>query len=40
MAGAMGSDEELAGQLVVWTSLLSMLSLFVIIVLFRGWGLL
>ncbi len=40
MAGAMGSDEELAGQLVVWTSLLSMVSLFVIIILLRGMGLL
>ena len=38
MAGAMGSDEELAGQLVVWTSLLSMVSLFVIIMLFKGLG--
>lgn len=40
MASAMGSDEELAGQLVVWTSLLSMVSLFIIIMLFRGMGLL
>lgn len=40
MAGAMGSDEELAGQLVVWTSLVSMMSLFVIIILFKGMELL
>lgn len=31
MAGQMGQDEELAGQLVVWTSALSAISLFVII---------
>lgn len=40
MAGAMGSDEALAGQLVVWTSLLSMVSLFIIIIIFKGMGLL
>ena len=40
MAGAMESDEELAGQLVVWTSLLSMPSLFIIIMLFRSMQLL
>ncbi len=40
MAGAMGSDEELAGQLVVWTSLLSMPSLFIIIMLFKSMQLL
>lgn len=36
MAEAMGSDKQLAGQLVVWTSLFSMPSLFVIIMLFRS----
>ena len=40
MAGSMGCDEELAGQLVVWTSLLSMISLFIIIMLFRNMQLL
>lgn len=38
MAGAMGSDEELAGQLVVWTSLLSMVTLFVMIMIFKSIG--
>ena len=40
MAGVMGADEELAGQLVVWTSFFSMASLFILIMLFRGMGLL
>ena len=40
MAEAMGSDKELAGQLVVWTSLLSMPSLFIIIMVFRNMQLL
>lgn len=31
MAGQMGQDEELAGQIVVWTSALSAISLFIII---------
>lgn len=38
MAGEMGADEELAGQLVVWTSLLSMLTLFMIVSIFKGIG--
>lgn len=38
MAGEMGADEELAGQLVVWTSLLSMITLFVIVSIFKGIG--
>nr|WP_302600294.1 AEC family transporter [uncultured Cellulosilyticum sp.] len=38
MAGEMGSDEELAGQLVVWTSLLSMITLFIIVSIFKGIG--
>lgn len=40
MAEAMGADKELAGQLVVWTSLLSMPSLFIIIMVFRSMHLL
>ena len=40
MAGEMGNDSELAGQLVVWTSLVSMFTLFVIIMIMRGMGLL
>lgn len=40
MAEAMGSDKELAGQLVVWTSLFSMPTLFIIIMLFRSMHLL
>lgn len=40
MAGQMGSDEELAGQLVVWTSLLSIFTLFISIVIARDIGML
>ena len=40
MAEAMDNDGQLAAQLVVWTSLISMLSLFVIIFLVRACGLL
>lgn len=40
MAGEMDNDAELAGQLVVWTSLVSMFTLFVIIVVMKGLGLL
>ncbi len=40
MAEAMDNDGQLAGQLVVWTSLISMLSLFVVIALARAFGLL
>jgi len=31
MAAQMGQDEELAGQIVVWTSTISAISLFIII---------
>ncbi|MCM1090164.1 MAG: AEC family transporter [Butyrivibrio sp.] len=40
MAEEMGSDGQLAGQLVVWTTLLSSVVIFVSIVLLRGIGLL
>ncbi|WP_054741390.1 AEC family transporter [Cellulosilyticum ruminicola] len=40
MAGEMGADEKLAGQLVVWTSLFSMLTLFIIVSIFKGIGIL
>ncbi len=35
MAGAMGSDESLAGQLVVWTSLGSLFTIFIIVFLLK-----
>ncbi len=38
MAGQMGQDEELAGQIVVWTSALSAISLFVIIIICASIG--
>lgn len=38
MAQQMGSDEELAGQLVIWTTIVSALSLFIIILVFRNLG--
>ncbi|MGM9972255.1 MAG: AEC family transporter [Anaeroplasmataceae bacterium] len=38
MAAQMGQDEELAGQIVVWTSALSAVSLFVIILILRTVG--
>lgn len=38
MAAQMGQDEELAGQIVVWTSALSSISLFVIILILRSIG--
>jgi len=40
MAGAMGNDEQLATQLVVWTSVCSMFTLFAIICVLMGMGLL
>lgn len=40
MAAQMNADEELAGQIVVWTSFLSMFTLFVIIIICRLIGLL
>ena len=40
MAGQMGNDEQLAGQLVVWTSVFSLLTLFLIIFTLRQLGLL
>ena len=40
MAGEMGNDEQLAGQLVVWTSIVSMATLFAIIFCLRQAGLL
>ncbi len=36
MAAEMGQDDELAGQIVVWTSLMSAISLFIIILACRG----
>lgn len=38
MAGEMGADDKFAGQLVVWTSVLGMVSLFVIVFILRGLG--
>lgn len=38
MAGEMGGDEELAGQLVVWTSICSVFTIFVTIVILRNIG--
>ena len=38
MAQEMGSDEKLTGQIVVWSSVFSMLTLFLIIALFKGFG--
>lgn len=38
MAGEMGGDEELAGQLVVWTSICSVFTIFVTIVILRNLG--
>lgn len=40
MAGEMGGDEQLAGQLVVWTSLCSILTLFVTVLILMSVGLL
>ena len=40
MAGEMGGDEELAGQLVVWTSICSVFSIFAAIVIMRQIGVL
>lgn len=39
MARQMGNDEELAGQLVVWTSILSILVIFISVILLRSAGL-
>jgi len=36
MAGEMGGDEELAGQLVVWTSICSVFTIFALLVVLRG----
>lgn len=38
MVHEMGGDEKLAGQLVIWSSIFSILSLFTIIMIFRGIG--
>ena len=38
MSAEMGADEVFAGQIVVWTSILSMLSLFIITGILRGFG--
>lgn len=40
MAREMGADDALAGQLVVWTSVFSMPSLFILVAVLRGMGLL
>ena len=40
MAAEMGGDAALAGQIVVWTSLFSMLTIFIMVVFFRAGGLL
>ncbi len=40
MAGEMGNDEQLAGQLVVWTSISSVLTLFLTVLLLMSFGLL
>lgn len=40
MAAEMGADSDLAGQIVVWTSFLSMFTVFALAVLFRAWGML
>jgi len=40
MAEAMDNDGQLAGQLVVWTSLISLFTLFIVIFIIRGFGLL
>ncbi len=40
MAGEMGNDEQLAGQYVVWTSIFSMLTIFLTVALLRGIGIL
>lgn len=40
MASEMGADDVLAGQIVVWTSLLSMITIFFMTVLFRSIGML
>ena len=38
MAKEMGADDELAGQLVVWTSLVSTVTIFIYVVIFRALG--
>ena len=40
MAGEMGNDDQLASQYVVWTSIFSMLTIFLTVALLRGVGLL
>ncbi len=40
MAKEMGADEELAGQLVVWTSLIGIVTVFVCVTILRGVGIL
>ena len=39
MAAEMGADADMAGQVVVWTSFLSMFSIFILAMFFRGYGL-
>jgi hypothetical protein len=38
MAAEMGNDDELAGQLVVWTSIISAFTLFIIVLICRSIG--
>ena len=38
MAAEMGNDDELAGQLVVWTSIISAFTLFIIVLISKGVG--
>jgi hypothetical protein len=38
MVHEMGGDEKLAGQLVIWSSIFSIITLFTIIMIFRGIG--
>ena len=40
MAGQMGGDEQLATQLVVWTSLCSVFTVFILVCLMMSWGML
>jgi hypothetical protein len=40
MAKEMNNDEQLAGQIVVWSSLLSIISIFLIVIVFREFGML
>ena len=38
MTGEIGGNEQLAGQLVVWTSIFSMLSMFIIIFVMKNFA--